>query len=152
MSIKLYFLLQCWQVVVTIKLLYMYHPFIISSLSTAILQNLPAKLLWEFTTYTYSRDHQHENSSTVVRTIGTGGQHCHVTERSSGEQILMPSCLPLHEGSFKACGGSYHNRAFHVSMSAGVSISAVIITVGKRTVYLRATPRRKIGTEGLGMR
>ena len=36
-------------------------------------------------------------------------------------------CSPLHEGSFKACGGSYHNRAFHVSMSAGVSISAVMI-------------------------
>ena len=29
--------------------------------------------------------------------------------------------------SFKACGGSYHNRGFHISMSAGVSISAVII-------------------------
>ena len=35
--------------------------------------------------------------------------------------------------SFKACGGSYHNRAFHVSMCAGVSISALIIAVGKRT-------------------
>ena len=99
------------------------HPFY-SALSTAILQNLPAC----FATYTHSRDHQHENSSTVLRTTGTGGQHCYVTERSSSEQIFMPSCSPLHEGSFKACNKKRvnHNRAFHVSMSAGVSVSAVI--------------------------
>ena len=40
----------------------------------------------------------------------------------------MPSCSPIHESGllpFKACGGSYHSRAFHVSMCV-CSISAIM--------------------------
>ena len=102
---------------------------------------------------TYSRDH-HENSSTVVRTAmlvmtgkhiarwdkeewstassiiktgGTGGQHCYFPVVS--KFLCSVAHLSTKGGllSFKACGGSYHDRAFHVSVSASVSISAVRI-------------------------
>ena len=50
-----------------------------SALSTATLQNLATSIIIMriVATYTYSRDHQHENSSTVVWTtmLGMTGKH-----------------------------------------------------------------------------
>ena len=76
---------------------------------------------------------------------GTGGQHwqhCYVGDPVVSKFLCPVAHLSTRRGllPFKACGGSYHSRAFHVSMCVCKHICGIIMQTGKRTVGVKVKP------------